>query len=389
MYRIGEEEIQAVARVIHSKNLFRVNTGNKEVETFEKEWAQKCGTKYSLCVSGGTGALACALAGLGIGPGDEVIVPGYTFMATATAVLMVGAIPVIAEIDETMTLSPEDFESKITEHVKAVIPVHIVGFPCNMDKINEIAAKNGIVVLEDACQAVGGAYKGKRLGSLGHAGAYSFNYYKNISAGEGGGVVTDNRKVYERAMLYHDAGATFRPFISEIQETPFIGSQFRVSEITGAILRVQLQRLDEILGDLRSLKASLAKKVQGHKNITLTPSNDPEGDCGTTLSFLFESEEKARAFAKDVSGSLPIDSGRHVFSNWDPVLNKQGGHHKDMNPFYFEKNKGLRMNYTKDMCPKTLDILKRTVYVSINIQWTQEELQSKAKQILAAADRLG
>ncbi|HBN84122.1 MAG TPA: aminotransferase [Clostridiales bacterium] len=389
MHRIGEEEIEAVARVIRSKNLFRVNTGNKETENFEKEWAQKCGTKYSLCVSGGTGALACALAGLEIGPGDEVIVPGYTFMATATAVLMVGAIPVIAEIDDTMTLDPDDFERKITGDVKAVIPVHIMGFPCNMDKINTIAAKNGVKVLEDACQAVGGSYKGKRLGSIGHAGAYSFNYYKNISAGEGGGVVTDDRKVYERALLYHDAGATFRPFISEIQETPFIGSQFRVSEITGAILRVQLQRLDGILADLRSLKAFLAEKVQGHKNITLTRSNDPRGDCGTTLSFTFPNEEKARAFAKDVSGSLPIDSGKHVYSNWDPVLNKKGGHHMDMNPFYFKQNSGLRSNYTKDMCPVTLDILKRTVYVSINIQWTQEELQTKANQILAAADRLG
>ena len=220
MYRIGEEEIQAVARVINSKNLFRINNAGKEVETFEYEWAEKCGTKYALCVSGGTGALACALAGLGIGPGDEVIVPGYTFMATASAVLMVGAIPVIAEIDETMTLDPEDFERKITPNVKAVIPVHIVGFPSNMDRIDEIAKKYGVKVLEDACQAVGGSYKGKRLGSLGDAGAFSFNYFKNISAGEGGGVVTNDRKVYERAMLYHDAGATFRP-ISELNETQF------------------------------------------------------------------------------------------------------------------------------------------------------------------------
>lgn len=388
MHRIGQEEIDAVARVIHSKNLFRINTGNKETEHFEKEWAKLCNTQYSLCVSGGTGALACALAGLGIGPGDEVIVPGYTFMATATAVLMVGAIPVIAEIDDTMTLDPDDFERKITEHVKAVIPVHMVGFPCDMDRIMSIAGKNGIKVLEDACQAVGGSYKGRRLGSIGHAGAYSFNYYKNISAGEGGGVVTNDRKVYERALLYHDAGATFRPFISEIQETPFIGSQLRVSEITGAILRVQLQRLDEILTDLRTIKTGIIQKIQDHRNITFTPSNDKEGDCGTTLGFVFSSEEKARTFAKGVSGSLPIDSGKHVYSNWDPILNKQGGHHPAMNPFNFKENSGLRMDYTKNMCPKTLDLLARNVFISININWTQEDIENKVNQILAAADLL-
>ncbi len=389
MHRIGQEEIQAVERVINSKNLFRVNAGGKEVENFEKEWAAKCNTKYSLCVSGGTGALAAALAGLGIGPGDEVIVPGYTFMATATAVLMVGAIPVVAEINETLTLDPDDFENKITQNVKAVIPVHMVGFPCDMNKICKIADKYNVKVLEDACQAVGGSYNGARLGSIGHAGAYSFNFYKNISAGEGGGIVTNDRKVYERALLYHDAGATFRPFISEINETPFIGSQFRVSEITGAILRVQLLRLDDILNELRTIKSYIIKQISEYKNIVFTPSNDPVGDCGTMLALTFDSEEKARIFAKGVGGTLPIDSGKHVYSNWDPILNKMGAHHPALNPYNLNENKNLRTDYNKNMCPKTLDLLKKNVFISININWSEADIENKITQILESVDRLG
>ena len=167
MYRIGKEEIDAVARVINSKQLFRINNEGKECETFEKELAEKMGANHALLLASGTGALICALAGLGVGPGDEVIVPGYTFMATASAVLAVGAIPVLAEIDETMTIDPIDVEKKITDKTKCIIPVHICGFPSNLDALKAIAEKHNLVILEDACQADGGSYKGQRLGTIG------------------------------------------------------------------------------------------------------------------------------------------------------------------------------------------------------------------------------
>jgi dTDP-4-amino-4,6-dideoxygalactose transaminase len=378
MYRIGKEEIEAVARVIESRELFRINDGLKEADHFEEELAQTIGTKYALCVSGGTGALIAALAGLEIGPGDEVIVPAYTFMATATAVLAVGAIPVIAEIDDTLTIDPADVEKKITKYTKAIIPVHIVGYPSNMDKIMELARKYKLKVVEDACQADGGSYKGKRLGSIGDAGAFSFNHYKIISAGEGGAVVTDSKRVYERALVYHDGGSNFRPYTEGLEIPVFIGAQYRVSEITGAVLRVQLKRLDGILSDLRKVKKTVMDALKVENGLCFVRSNDIEGDCGTTLGFKFEDEETARRFADDegVDGWLPIDSGKHIYYNWSPILEKRGGHNIHVNPFEMPQNKGLNMNYTKEMCPATLDILRKTVFIPLNPDWNDEKLSS-------------
>ena len=299
MYRIGKEEIDAVARVIESRQLFRINDGLKEVDHFEEEWAATIGTKYAVCVSGGTAALIASLVGLEIGPGDEVIVPGYTFMATATAVLAAGAIPVIAEVDDTLTLDPADVEKKITKNTKAIIPVHICGFPANMDKIMELAKKYDLKVVEDACQADGGSYKGKRLGSIGDAGGFSFNHFKIISAGEGGAFVTNSKRVYERALVYHDGGSQFRPYINGLEIQAFMGSQFRISEILGAILREQLKRLDGILTDLRRVKKTIMEALSDVNNLTFIKSNDIEGDCGSVLGFSFADEENRQGFRRE------------------------------------------------------------------------------------------
>ncbi len=377
MFRIGQEEIDAVARVINSKQLFRVNKGNQEADNFEKELREKIGVDYALLMSGGTGALIAALVGLGVGPGDEVIVPAYTFMASASAVLAVGAIPVLADIDESMTIDPASVEEKITDKTKAIIPVHICGFPANMDALKEIAAKHNLFILEDACQADGGSYKGKRLGSIGDAGAFSFNVFKIITAGEGGAVVTNNRKVYERALIYHDGGAAFRPYTGELQEPVFIGTQMRVSEITGAIMREQLKRLDGILTDLRAVKKKIMDALKDVARFI--PSNDIEGDCGTTLGFNFDSEELARKFSAEVGGSwLPFDSGKHVYINWDPIIEKRGGHCDAVNPYLMAENALLnKEGANADACPKSLDILKRTVYVSLHCDWTEEQINER------------
>ncbi|MDD2502743.1 MAG: aminotransferase class I/II-fold pyridoxal phosphate-dependent enzyme, partial [Clostridia bacterium] len=210
MYRMGQEEVDAVARVVKSGELFRIASKNHEVDNFEKELAEKVGVEYALFLTGGTTALLTGLMGLGVGPGDEVIVPAYTFMASAMAVIAVGAIPVIAECDETLGLDPDDIERKISPHTKAIIPVHMLGLPCDMDRIMDVANRHGLKVMEDSCQAVGGSYKGKRLGTIGHAGAYSFNYYKVISCGEGGALLTNDRNVFEVAVYQHDGGSAFR-----------------------------------------------------------------------------------------------------------------------------------------------------------------------------------
>lgn len=393
MYRCGKEEIEEIAKVVESGQLFRVGDANaghlKEVERFEEELAEKMGFKYALLISGGgTSALVCALAGLGIGPGDEVIVPAYTWMATATSVLTVGAIPVLADIDETMCLDPADLENKIGPNTKAVMPVHMVGRPADMDGILKVAKKHGLKVVEDTCQAPGGSYKGKRLGSIGDAGALSFNSYKAISCGEGGGLVTSEREVYEKAFVYHDSGAAFRPKAGELQIPIFVAQQYRAHEIMGAMMRVQLGRLDGILADLRNISRGFESELGDV--LKVAPNNDIEGDCGIAATFTFGDEASARDFANKakVNGPnvwLPIDSGKHVYTNWEPLIEKRIMHHPDMNPFNFPKNQGLRMDYTDEMCERTLGILRRTVYISINPDWTEEQVSKYIEQCRSAA----
>ena len=385
MYRIGQEEIEAVARAILSRDFFKINGAGHEVLEFDKEWAQTVGSDYALTMTSGFAALTSALIGLGVGPGDEVIVPGYTYIASALAVTTVGAIPVIAEIDGTMTLDPADVEKKISPATKVIMPVHIQGFPSNMDALKAIADKHGIKIVEDACQADGGMYKGQYLGAIGDAGAYSFNYFKIITAGEGGALVTRDRTVFERALIYHDAGAVafFGSQLDGISQPLFGGTEFRVSDITGAILREQLKRMPGLLADLRKNRDALAALVCGEGKATQAPSNDIDGDCGTTLALRFETAEECRAYqakcaAKGIGLTVPIDTGKHVYTNWTQIMEKCGALHPAMDPFKMKENEGLQMDYTMDMCPATLDYLARTAYVAINPDWTEADLENVA-----------
>ncbi|HBP39189.1 MAG TPA: hypothetical protein DD640_10730, partial [Clostridiales bacterium] len=237
-------------------------------------------------------------------------------------------------------------------------------------------------------QADGGSFQGKRLGSWGDAGAFSFNDYKIITAGEGGAVLTSDRQVYERALIYHDGGATFRPSAKDLQEPLFMGTSYRVSEITGALLHVQLGRLDGILADLRRVKKALQAGLTGMKGIRFAPSLDSEGDCGTTLALQFDSETQARAFAAGVSGWLPIDSGKHVYRNWTPLMAKLGAHHPARNPFNLPENRELRTDYDAGMCPRTLDILARTVYISLHPDWNEEKINQVITSCQQAENQL-
>lgn len=383
MYRIGQEEIAAVARVIESKNLFKNMGPFKEVHLFEEELCKLANADYSILMTSGQAALVSALTGMGIGPGDEVIVPGYTYISSAMVVVNAGAIPVIAEVDDTLTLDPDDVERKITERTKAIIPVHIQGFPCNMDRLCEVAKKHNLMILEDACQADGGSYHGKMLGTVGDAGALSFNHFKIITAGEGGAMITNNREIFERALIYHDSSAIafFGNQLENVEQECFCGSEFRANEIMAAILRVQLSKIEPLLNDLRTNKKKVMDRLAGH--FTFAPSNDIEGDCGTTLAFKFDTIEEAAAFEEKVGGCRPINTGRHVYSNWTPIIEKRGAVHPLMDPFKMEANKHAP-NYTKDMCPKTLEILSKNVYVSVNPEWTDADIDAVVEKCLAA-----
>jgi len=394
MYEIGQEEIDAVTAVLRSGQLFRYRGGEGgQADTCEKRLVELCGCKYALVVTSGTAALICALVGLNIGPGDEVIVPAYTWLASAGAVLNVGAIPVLANVDESLTLDPADFERRIGPRTKAVIPVHMGGRPSNMDAIMDVAQRHGLHVVEDACQAIGGSYRGRRLGTIGAAGAFSFNQFKTISCGEGGALLTSDRKIYERALYCHDMGCTFRNHAGTLTETPFLGNTFRMNELQCAMLRVQLDRLDGILARLRERNGGFRDAVRAEQSpLVLAPSADAAGDCGNNVTFIFDNAgtraavgERAKAIEPSCYLSSPIDSGLHVYTNWTVLLNQQGGFCPAMNPFLRAENRECRTRITADTCPETLDILARTGCIGVGINWTREQCATIAGALCRAA----
>ena len=379
MFRIGREEIAEITRVIENKDLFKINNGLQESKQVEEKLKNIFGVDYPIFLSSGHAGLTSALTAAGIGPGDEVIVPAYTYIATAMAVVSAGAIPIIAEVDETLTIDVEDAKKKISKHTKAIIPVHINGFPCNMDNIIDLAKEHNLYVIEDACQSVGGSYKGKRLGTIGDAGAFSFNYFKIISCGEGGALLTNNREIFERALIYQDSSAVayFGDQLSDFSTPCFCGEEYRSNELCAAVINVQLNRLDDILKDLRKNKSYI---ISALKDVcAFVPSHDVEGDCSTNLSFFFETEKEARAFAanENIKGTVIIDRSKHIYRDWAPIIEKRGAFNPLMDPFKMEANKDIVPDYHVDMCPKTLDLLSRTVDLAINPDDTKEILDQK------------
>jgi dTDP-4-amino-4,6-dideoxygalactose transaminase len=241
--RLGAEEEKAVVDVLRSKRLFRYygpGSGGSKVDEFEGAFARHLGTGRAVAVSSGSAALVCGLAALGVGPGDEVIVPAYTWIASAGAVVAAGAVPVLAEIDQSLTLDAGDAESKITHRTRAIMPVHMRGAPCEMHRIMRLARSRGLKVLEDVAQATGGSFRGQRLGSIGDAGAFSFQFNKIITCGEGGIASTRDAEIHERILMYHDVIGGLRNGIPKGRILN--GLNFRMSELHGAIMLVQLRR---------------------------------------------------------------------------------------------------------------------------------------------------
>lgn len=384
MYRIGQDEIDRVANVINRKCLFKVNDDLKETLKAEEGIKAFTGAEHAILMTSGHAALVSALTALGVGPGDEVIVPAYTYIATAMAVVAVGAMPVIVDIDDTLTIDPEAVEKAITKHTKAIMPVHIKAFPCNMTKIMEIAKKHNLLVVEDACQADGGSFQGKKLGTWGDAGAFSFNFYKVIGAGEGGALITNRKDVLDAAMIYHDSSAVafFGDQLADNNVPVFCGQEFRANEIFAAVMNGQIARWDGILTDLRANKKYIMDALVN--DCKFIESNDIEGDCGTTIGIRFDDAEKAKDVATKIGGTRPYDTGKHVYSNWTPIMEKRGAFNPLMDPFKMEANKDIVPNYTVDMCQKSLDILAQVAYLEVDPDWTKEDMDAIVAKVKAA-----
>lgn len=339
---------------------YRSSRGS-DVERFEKEMQDFLGVRHVLGVNSGTSALICALVGCEIGPGDEVIVPGYTYVASAGAVLSVGAVPVLAEINDTLTIDPEDIRNKITPYTKAIIVVHMLNLVCDMDAILAIAKEHNLKVIEDASQAVGVTYRGRRCGTMGDAGAFSFNALKNIQAGEGGAVMTDTGRVNARAIMYHDPGSYFRKGWVATTEPMFFGQNYRMNNLAAAMLRPQLRSLDKKLQRRKERRQYWLDKISGPfgKRMTVNPHNDPDSAVGITVSF--DDPEEARAFGSQ-RGIVRLIEGDHVYKDWQTILSGATMHPK-MNPYAWAHRNDVRIR--EDDCPRTLRILERTCEIKL------------------------
>ncbi len=353
-------EIAAAVQVLTTGHLARYGaSGTSRTDRFETELAEAMEVQHALAVNSGTSALIAALVGAGIGPGDEVLVPAYTWVSTAAAPLAVGAVPVLVEIDESLTMDPADLRAKITPHTKAVIPVHMLNLVCNMDAIMAIAAEHELVVIEDACQAIGVRYKGRRTGSIGHAGAFSFNQHKNITSGEGGALVTNDERIYTRASMYHDVGSYTRDHWSPSDEPLFVGVNYRMPELSAATLRPQLKRLDRQLERRARRRQVVADELSGRRGLRPSPHHDPSS--AVALTVLFDDPDEARCFGTNRGVNRLIETGRHVYANWQSVLGRRSFDTR-MDPYrWAHRDFGL----TENSCPRTLDILARTCSVSM------------------------
>lgn len=386
-YWFGKEEIDAVMEVMQGGYLFRYGSENDpkflhKVATLEKEFAQYCGANHALATSSGSSALLVSLIAMGLKPGDEVIVPAYTFVATYSTCIFAGLVPVLAEIDESLSLDPDDIERRITPRTKAIMPVHMLGNPCNMDRIMEIARKHNLLVLEDSCQAAGASYKGRKVGSIGDMGAFSLNIFKTINSGDGGLMVTNNQQLYETAFGVHDQGHKPNRFGVEVGGRSVLGLNFRVNEITAAVALAQLNKLDKIVATLREKRSKLKSLISKAKGFKFRILNDPDGDCATLCTVIFDTREQA-VKVSEALGSKTIDqSGWHVYANMEHVLR----HLKEVG-----------QPHTKGSYPTTDDILSRAMNISIgvvdgglgagwgiNINSSDEEIEAAAKQFVEA-----
>lgn len=388
---IGEEEIAAVTAVLRTPQFMFRYRGKEDTQCslLEKELCAVTGMRHALFVASGTSALTCALSALSIGPGDEVIVPAYTYIATAAAVIEVGAVPVIAEIDESLGMSPEDAESKITPRTKALLVVHMQGVPCRLDELRALAARRGIRVIEDACQAVGAQYRGSHVGAHSDACAWSLNYYKVLTCGEGGVFFARDDTDFTRGVYYSDPGTPM--WDSNIegvgQLPPFAKGGCRGNELLASIARVQLGKLSAILGTTRALKRELLARLAPGRHYRLQHVDDPEGDCGISCAFIVESAETAARFAEALSAEgLSIGSAynqgfpdRHIYSYWEGIMNKTGATPKGY-PWKDPSYTG-DVRYSRDMCPRTLDLLARTLRLAINIKMDAVNMREIADAI--------
>jgi 8-amino-3,8-dideoxy-alpha-D-manno-octulosonate transaminase len=378
---MNAEEEQAALGAVRSRRLFRFygpEGTESRVAAFEEAFAAAVGVPHALAVNSGTSALCAALAAAGIGPGDEVVVPAYTWVATAMAVALVGGTPVVAEVDDSLTLDPKDAERRLSPRTRAILPVHMRGTPADLAPLAELCRRRGLTLIEDVAQAAGGTYRGRRLGAWGDLGCFSLQYTKLMTAGEGGVVTTADRRLFERAAIFHDgAGAGGR---AGFAEPPFLGFNFRMPELVGAVALAQLRKLPDTVGRLRRSACAIRAGI-ADLGLPLRRLPDAEGDCGlSVVFFLPDAATKPRVLAalraERIGCSGLWDPGSpdaHVYTGWEALLRRRA--------HYGEWRPAAAVGLSPDSCPQSLGLLQRAVHVAAHPLFTEEDVEGTIRGI--------
>lgn len=349
----------------------------QKVATFEREFAARMGVRFALAVTSGTAALQTALAALEVGPGDEVILPAWTWYSCYNAIVLAGALPVFAEIDESLNIDPQDVEAKITPQTKAIMAVHLLGSPCDMDSLLAIARPRQVRVLEDCAQSLGARYRGRPVGSLGDVGIFSMQLNKTITSGEGGAVVTDDAVVFERASRFHDLGALRPPHEAMLGAGKlgwFAGGQFRMSEFTGGVLVAQLGKLDAIAGALGRHARRVREGIGHLDGLRMRRVANSDGDLGSHVFLGFETRQHRDQFmaamaAENVPARPPAGS---VVLPIQPHIERKATVHPAWPSFTSPRGRSIR--YGADCCPRTIDILDRYAGVALDPKFADSDI---------------
>ncbi len=387
-YWIGKEEIDEVMDVMSSGYLSRYGdledpAFKHKVYSLEREFAEHVGARHCLATSSGTSAIMLTLMAMELKPGDEVIVPGYTFVASYSAIVFAGGVPVLAEIDESLTLDPSDIEGRISPRTRLIMPVHMLGNPCDMEPILALAGKRGLRVVEDCCQAAGASYRGRKVGTWGRMGAFSLNIFKTLTGGDGGLIVTDSDELYERAFALHDQGHSPNRAGLEIGQRTILGLNFRINELTGAVALAQLSKVNRIIATLREKKRRFREAIGEIPGMRWRRLNDPDGECATLLTAIFDDPTRAARMAKALGSKTVSESGWHVYSNME---------------HFMDHLESLGQPHGKGLLPRTDDLLERSINLSvgvvdgglgsafgININSSEEEIVGAAKRFRECA----
>ncbi len=383
----GDNERKQVQDVLDSGVLMRYGfDGNRQghwkAKELEAALVERMQTKHVHLVSSGTAALTVALASAGVGAGDEVIIPTFTFVASFESILAIGAVPILVDVDDTLTLSPKMVEEAVTERTKVVMPVHMCGSMADLEALQSICKKHNLLLLEDACQAIGGSYQGKPLGSIGDLGCFSFDYVKTITCGEGGALITNKESYYENAHKYSDHGHDHLGSDRGAEQHPFLGYNFRISELHAAVGLAQVSRLDEFLAIQQRNYTILREELSNIPEVTFR--RVPEGGVEnySFLNFFLPNEETTRKVHQSLGASgidacfYWYDNNWHYYRKWEHLTNL-----KSLGSLPKEVIDGLP-DYSKSDFSASNHWIGRTISCLIKLSWTEDEVHQRAEKMV-------